>query len=181
MSGSKGGAVVNFNQRCGANAIRIPCSLHAVHIAATTFDNSVFGKISSPSGLSLNPHPFNVINLAYHLHSGHNESNKDNPLNMKNETISKMYKALLNVDLKKYQKPITSCWLYQLTTAKQYLECRELHLTFTNWFVEKLEGSRNVPEGYLHKWKTFLGFLENEKLNIEILIMVKFGKWFYEN
>ncbi|CAJ0636759.1 484_t:CDS:2, partial [Entrophospora sp. SA101] len=79
----------------------------------------------SPSGLSLNPHPFNVINLAYHLHN-----------------------------LKKYQKPITSCWLYQLTTAKQYLERRELHLTFTNWFVEKLEGSRNVPEGYLHKWKT---------------------------
>ncbi|CAJ0848003.1 13433_t:CDS:2 [Entrophospora sp. SA101] len=45
---------------------------------------------------------------------------------------------------------------------------------------ESTRGSRNVPEGYLHKWKTFLGFLENEKLNIEILIMVKFGKWFYE-
>ena len=180
MSGSKGGAVVNFNQRCETSAIRIPCSLHAVHIAATTFDNAVFGKISSPSGLSLNPHPFNVINLAYHLHSGYNESNKDNPLNMKNETISKMYKALLDVDLKKYQKPITSHWLYQLTTAKQYLECREFHYTFTNWFVEKLEDSRNVPEGYLHKWKTFLKFLQSEKLNTEVLIMVKFGEWFYE-
>lgn len=180
MSGSKGGAVVNFNQRCGISAIRIPCGLHVVHIAATTFDNAVFGKISSPSGLSLNPHPFNVINLAYHLHNGYNESNKDNPLNMKNETISKMYKALLNVDLKKYQKPITSRWLYQLTTAKQYLERRELHLTFANWFVEKLEGSRNVPEGYLHKWKTFLEFLQNENLNTEVLIMVKFGEWFYE-
>ncbi|CAJ0832563.1 5304_t:CDS:2 [Entrophospora sp. SA101] len=43
-----------------------------------------------------------------------------------------------------------------------------------------LECSRNVPEGYLHKWKTFLEFLLNEKLNIEILIMVKFGEWFYE-
>jgi fumarate reductase subunit C len=180
MSGSKGGAVINFNQKCETNTIRIPCSLHAVHIAAITFDNTVFGKISSPSGLSLSPHPFNVINLAYHLHSGYNESNKDNPLNMKNETINKMYKALLNIDLKKYQKPITSRWLYQLTTAKQYLECRELHFTFADWFIKKLEGSRNVPEGYLHKWKTFLEFLQNEKLNIEILIMVKFGEWFYE-
>ncbi|CAJ0903114.1 816_t:CDS:2 [Entrophospora sp. SA101] len=34
-----------------------------------------------------------------------------------------------------------------------------------------LECSRNVPDGYLHKWKTFLEFLLNEKLNIEILIM----------
>jgi len=94
MSGSKNGAVVNFNQRSGANAGRIPCGLHA----ATAFDNTTFGKINSPSGLSLNPHPFNVINLAYHLHSGYNESDKDNPLNMKNETIEKLYKTLLNVD-----------------------------------------------------------------------------------
>jgi len=118
MSGSKNGAVVNFNQRSGANAGRIPCGLHA----ATAFDNTTFGKINSPSGLSLNPHPFNVINLAYHLHSGYNEYDKDNPLNMKNETIKKLYKTLLNVDFNKYQKPITSRWLYQLITARQYLE-----------------------------------------------------------
>jgi hypothetical protein len=180
MSGSKNGAVVNFNQRSGANANRIPCGLHAVHIAATAFDNTTFGKINSPSGLSLNPHPFNVINLAYHLHSGYNESDKDNPLNMKNETIKKLYKTLLNVDFNKYQKPITSRWLYQLITARQYLERREIHLQFTQWFVQELECSRNVPEGYLHKWKTFQEFLVNEKLNIEILIMVKFGEWFYE-
>ncbi|CAJ0879316.1 15108_t:CDS:2 [Entrophospora sp. SA101] len=45
---------------------------------------------------------------------------------------------------------------------------------------ESTRGSRNVPEGYLHKWKTFLEFLQNENLNTEILIMVKFGEWFYE-
>jgi hypothetical protein len=180
MSGSKNGAVVDFNQRSGANASRIPCGLHVVHIAATTFENTTFGKVGSPSGLSLNPHPFNVINLAYHLHSGYNESDKDNPLNMKNETIKKLYKALLNVDLNKYQKPITSRWLYQLITAKQYLERHESHVQFTQWFVQELEGSKNVPEGYLHKWKIFQEFLLNEKLNIEISIMVRFGEWFYE-
>ena len=107
----------------------------------------------------MNPHPFNVINLAYHLHSGYNESDKDNPLNMKNETIKKLYKTLLNEDFNKYQKPLTNRWLYLLIAARQYLERREIHLKFTRWFVQELECSRNVPEGYLHKWKTFLEFL----------------------
>jgi len=34
----------------------------------------------------------------------------------------------------------------------------------------------NVPESYLKKWKVFYVFLQNEKLNIEIQIMICFGK-----
>jgi len=102
--------------------------LHILHIASIIFDNTIFGKINSPSGLSLHPHPFNVINLAYYFHCGYNESNKDNSLNMKTETISKLYKTLIDYDLKRYQKSISSRWLYQLTTAKQYLNQKDVHL-----------------------------------------------------
>ena len=38
----------------------------------------------------------------------------------------------------------------------------------------------NVSESYLKKWKVFYDFLQNEKLNIEIQIMICFGKWFYK-
>ncbi|CAJ0829624.1 3270_t:CDS:2 [Entrophospora sp. SA101] len=62
--------------------------------------------------------------------------------------------------------------------AKQELYTSKIQ--FIDQLCKELECSRNVPEGYLHKWKTFLEFLLNEKLNIEILIMVKFGEWFYE-
>ncbi len=180
MFGSKGGAVVEFNKLYSAKAIRIPCGLHILYIASVTFDNITFGKINSPSGLSLHPHPFNVLNLAYHLHCGYNESNKDNPLNMKTKTISKLYMTLMNYNLKRYQKPISSHWLYQLTTARQYLDNRDSHLQFSEWFVHHLEAANNVPEGYLKKWKTFHDFLQNDKLNIEIQVMVRFGEWFYE-
>jgi hypothetical protein len=108
MSGSKGEAVVEFNKLYSANAIRILCRLYVLHIASITFDNTTFGKINSPSGLSLHPHPFNVLNLAYHLYCGYNESNKDNPLNMKTKTINELYMTLMNYNLKRYQKPISS-------------------------------------------------------------------------
>jgi len=108
MSGSKGGAVIEFNKLYSANAIWIPCGLHVLHIALVTFENTTFGKINSPSGLSLHPHPFNVLNLAYHLHCGYNESNKDNPLNMKMKTINELYMTLMNYNFKRYQKPISS-------------------------------------------------------------------------
>lgn len=180
MSGSKAGAIVEFNKQYSTKAIRIPCGLHVLHIASAAFDNITFGKNNSPSGLSLHPHPFNVLNLAHHLHCGYNESNKDNPLNMKTDTITKLYKALINYDFKRYQKPISSRWLYQLTTAKQYLDQRDAHLQFSEWFVHKLETASNVPEGYLKKWKIFCEFLQNERLNIEIQVMVCFGEYFYE-
>ncbi|CAB4496340.1 unnamed protein product [Rhizophagus irregularis] len=87
ISGLKDGAVVKFNKLYSVNAIRIPCRLHALHIASTTFDNVIFEKISSHSELSLYSHPFNIINLAYYLHCGYNEFNNENLLNMKTETI----------------------------------------------------------------------------------------------
>ena len=131
MSESKGRAVIEFNKLYSANTIQIPCRLHILHIASVTFENITFGKINSPSGLSLHPHPFNVLNLAYHLHCGYNESNKDNPLNMKMKTINELYMTLMNYNLKRYQKPISSRWLYQLTTARQYLDNRDSHLHFS--------------------------------------------------
>ncbi|CAG8803606.1 43845_t:CDS:2, partial [Gigaspora margarita] len=42
------------------------------------------------------------------------------------------------------------------------------------------EAANNVPISYLKKWKTFSDFLQNERLNIEIQIMIRFGEWFYE-
>ena len=92
--------------------------MHILHIASITFDNITFEKINLTSELSLHSHLFNILNLAYHLHCGYNKSNKDNPLNIKTKTINKLYMALMNYDLKKYQKPISNRWLYQLTTAR---------------------------------------------------------------
>ena len=99
---------------------------------------------------------------------------------MKTETINSLYKALLNHNLTKYQKPISSRWMYQLATAKQYLERRFVHQQFTQWFLCQLEAANKVPDGYLKKWRVFNEFLHNEKLNIEIEVMVRFGEWFYE-
>ncbi len=96
------------------------------------------------------------------------------------ETISELYKILMDYDIKRYQKPISIHWLYQLTTAKQYLNQKDLHLQFSEWFIYQLETTSNVPEDYLKKkWKIFCDFLQNEKLNIEIQVMVCFGEWFY--
>ena len=94
---------------------------------------------------------------------------------MKTETINSLYKALLNHNLTKYQKPISSRWMYQLATAKQYLERRSVHQQFTQWFLCQLEAANKVPDGYLKKWRVFNEFLHNEKLNIEIEVMVRFG------
>ncbi|CAJ0881903.1 11376_t:CDS:2, partial [Entrophospora sp. SA101] len=139
-----------------------------------------FGSNPNPSGLSLRPHPFNLLNLAYYLHNGYNDSDKDNPLNMKTETIKKLYWTFLQYQLKNYQKPISTRWLYQLETAKQYLDRKDIHLVFARFFVDQLMSSKNVPERYYHKWTTFLSWLQDEKMNILIRIMVQFGKWFYE-
>jgi hypothetical protein len=79
-----------------------------VHIAVSHFENEAFGKLNSPSGLSLHDHPFNLLNLAYHLHDGYKDSDKDNPINMKSETIKTLYWTLFQYPLKQYQKPITS-------------------------------------------------------------------------
>lgn len=180
MSGIKSGAVIGFNLRSQSRAFRIPCGVHSVHIAVSHFENEAFGKLNSPSGLSLHDHPFNLLNLAYHLHDGYKDSDKDNPINMKSETIKTLYWTLFQYPLKQYQKPITSRWLYQLKTAKQYLKRKEFHLKFATWFVNELENSRSVPKTYIKKWQLFIEWLQNPILNIQIKFMVKFGESFYE-
>ena len=173
MSGSKSGAVVKFNLMCQSSSYRIPCGLHALQIALVNFENTVFGKTNSPSGLSLEQkHPHNLLNLTYHLHDGYSDSNKESPLNMKSDLIHKLYWCLLRYPLKTYQKPISSRWLYQLTTAQQYLANKDTHQIFVQWFVNELEQSKNVPK----KWRIFLNWLEDSKLNIEVESMVRFGE-----
>jgi fumarate reductase subunit C len=119
------------------------------------------------------------LNLAYYLHDGYKDSDKDNPANIKSETIRKLYWTLLQYRLNQYQKPISSRWLYQLKTGEQYLERKEIHFKFASWFVPQLENSKNVPQNYIKKWKTFLDRLQDPLLNIQIKCMVKFGRRFY--
>ncbi|CAG8846973.1 15637_t:CDS:1, partial [Racocetra persica] len=59
----------------------------------------------------------------------------------------------------RYQQPIRQRWLYELRTAKQYLDKREIHICFTQFFIEQLENAKNVPKSYLHKWQIFLKWL----------------------
>jgi len=122
MSGLAGSAVTEFNKMANINSFRIPCGLHAIHIAMTNFQIAAFGKLDSPSGISFHKHPVSLIRLAFHLHNGYNESDKDSPLNMKFKTIQKLYKVLLNFELTQYQNPTAGRWLYELKTAQQYIE-----------------------------------------------------------
>ncbi len=85
-----------------ANSFHIPCGLHVIQIVLMNFENAAFGKLDLPSGLSLKEHPYNLINLAFYLHNGYDESNKNNPLNMKVEIIYQLYKELLDYNLTKY-------------------------------------------------------------------------------
>ena len=98
MSGVKSGAVTRFNLMCQSSSYRIPCGLHALQIALVNFESTVFGKINSPSSLSL--HPYNLLNLTYYLHDGYSDSNKENPLNMRSNLIHKLYWHLLQYPLK---------------------------------------------------------------------------------
>ncbi|CAJ0841314.1 19687_t:CDS:2 [Entrophospora sp. SA101] len=122
MSGFKSGAVVKFNLMCQSSSYQIPCGLYALQITLVNFETTTIGKNNSPSGLSLEQQqPYNLLSLTYHLHGGYNEGNKESLLNMKSDSIHKLYWCLLQYPLKTYQKPISSHWLYQLTTAHQYL------------------------------------------------------------
>jgi hypothetical protein len=56
-----------------ADSFRIPCGLHVAQIMLMNFENTAFGKLDSPSGLSLKEHPYNLINLTFYLHDGYNE------------------------------------------------------------------------------------------------------------
>jgi fumarate reductase subunit C len=178
MSGLKSGAVVGFNIRSQANAFRIPCGIHSVHIAMTKFENETFGKLKPSAGL-LVEHPSNLLNMAYNLHDGYKDSDRDSPMNMRSDTFKSLYWKLLQYSLKQYQRPISTRWQYQLKTGEQYLERREVHLQFATWFIPQLESSKNVLASYLKKWNLFKDWLQNPLLNLQVKCMVKFGKKFY--
>ncbi|CAG8788260.1 7909_t:CDS:1, partial [Dentiscutata erythropus] len=51
-----------------------------------------FGKLDAVRGLSLKKHPYNLLNLSFHLHNGYDVSDKNSSLNLKFETFQKLYK-----------------------------------------------------------------------------------------
>ncbi len=179
MSGLKAGAVATFNLQSHAQAHRIPCGIHSVHIAITKFEAEAFGKLNSSSASHLIEHPSNVLKLAYYLHDGYKDNDRDNPMNMKSDTIRNLYWTLLQYRLKQYQQPISTRWLYQLRTGEQYLERKEVHLQFASWLIPQLENSKNMLPSYVNKWKIFRDWLQNPILDFQIKCMVTFGKKFY--
>lgn len=179
MSGLKSGAVAVFNHKSQAQAYRIPCGIHSVHIAITKFENEAFGKLKSSSTSLLTEHPSNLLNMAYYLHDGYKDSDRGNPMNMKADTIKNLYWTLLQYRLKQYQQPISTRWLYQLRTGEQYLERKEVHLQFASWLIPLLENSKNVLLPYVNKWKVFQDWLQSPILNFQVKCMVTFGKKFY--
>jgi len=179
MSGLSAGAVAGFNHQSQANAYRIPCGIHSVHIAISKFENEAFGKHKSTPASLFIEHPSNFLNLAYQLHDGYKDSDRDSPMNMKSSIIKSLYRTLLNYRLTQYQKPISTRWLYQLRTGEQYLERRDFHIRFVSWLIPELKKSKNIHLPYLKKWEVFQNWLQNPVLNCQIKCMVKFGNKFY--
>ena len=179
MSGLSSGAVAKFNHQSQANAYRIPCGIHSVHIAMSKFEDEAFGKLKSTPASLFIEHPSNLLNIAYQLHDGYKDSDRDSPMNMKSSIIKSLYWTLLKYSLTQYQKPISTRWLYQLRTGEQYLARRDFHLQFVSWLIPSLKNSKNVPLTYLKKWEVFQDWLQNSILNFQIKCMVKFGKQFY--
>jgi hypothetical protein len=132
MSGLKSGAVTAFNLRSQANAFRIPCGIHSVHIAITKFENEAFGKLNPSVGSLSMKHPSNLLNLAYQLHDGYKDNDRDTPMNIRSDIIRNLYWTLLEYRLQQYQRPISTRWQYQLKTGEQYLERKKIHLQFAN-------------------------------------------------
>ena len=114
--------------------------------------------------------------MAYQLHDGYKDNDRDSPTNMRSDKIKNLCRTLLQYRLKQYQRPITTRWQYQLKTGEQYLERREIHLQFVTWFIPQLENSKNVPASYLKKWKYFKDWLQDPALNFQVKCMVKFGR-----
>ncbi|CAG8756672.1 5372_t:CDS:1, partial [Racocetra persica] len=106
MSSEANSTIAKFNLLAASKSFRIPCGLYATHISLMNFENKVFGKLDTIKRLSLKEHPFNLLNLAFYLHDGYDLSDKDSPLNLKSEIIKKLYKALFNFEMSKYQQPI---------------------------------------------------------------------------
>ncbi|CAG8757121.1 546_t:CDS:1 [Racocetra persica] len=136
MSSEANGAIAKFNSLAISQSFRIPCGLHATHIALINFENMAFEKLDSIKELSLKKHSFNLLNLAFHLHDRYNFLDKDSLLNLKSKILKKLYKAIFNFEMCKYQQPIRQWWLYELKTAIQYLDRHEVYINFAQFFIE---------------------------------------------
>ncbi|CAG8699798.1 25944_t:CDS:2, partial [Racocetra persica] len=180
MSSKLNSAVAKFNLLATSKSFWIPCRLHAIYISLINFENMAFGKINGIKRLSLKEHPHNLLYLAFHLHDSYNVSDKDSLLNLKSEILHELYKVLFNFEMNKYQQPIRQWWLYELKTAKQYLNRREVHICFAQFFIKQLENAKNVSKSYLYKWQIFFKWLMDTQLNLQIQCLVKFDEKFYE-
>ncbi|CAG8531686.1 2437_t:CDS:2 [Rhizophagus irregularis] len=114
-----------------------------------------FGKLASNTGFSRQPHPYNLLYLAWKLHDGYDSSDKDKPLNINSQIIKDLY------------------------DTKQYLDRHIAHTEFANWFIGEIERN-NTPKSYLNDWYLFRFWLLDSKLNIQIRCLVKFAEHFYE-
>ena len=112
MSGCKNGAVTLFNKKVQSCSFRISCGLHSAYIMMINFENIVFGKLKVETGFSTQKHPFNLLYLIWKLHNGYDESNQENPMNMKSSYIFNLYFKLFGIKLTKFQKLLRQCWLY---------------------------------------------------------------------
>jgi hypothetical protein len=150
-----------------------------MHIILTNFEQAAFGKLPSAIGFQKIQHPFTLLYLTWDLHDGYNLSDKGKPLGINSEIIRNFYKALLGYEFNQYQLPLRTRWGYELKTAKQYLEHRNVHIQFARWFIPMLE-NHNTPDAYLDKWRLFNTWLLNLLVNIQIKILTQFGIYFYE-
>jgi hypothetical protein len=179
MSGKSGGAISLFNKLSGANLFRIPCGLHVAHIIMNNFEEIAFGKLPNVSGFSQKELPANLLYLAWDLHNGYDRTDKDKPMGIRSDYICRLYEERFKYQLTKYQQPIRSRWLYELICAKQYLERRDIHIKFTEWFLSCLKGRKKTPKAYIKKWELFQKWLHDPVLNIQIKLLVRFGNDFY--
>ncbi|RIB24586.1 hypothetical protein C2G38_2065189 [Gigaspora rosea] len=153
MSGKTGGAISLFNKLNNTNMFRIPCGLHVAHIIMNNFEEAAFGKLPSVSGFSQKEHPANLLYLAWELHDGYSKSDKDKPMGIR--------------------------WLYELKCAEQFLERKDIHIKFTEWFLSRLKNRNNTPKSYITKMGLFYNWLQNLILNIQIRLLVRFGRDLY--
>ncbi|EXX52540.1 uncharacterized protein OCT59_018385 [Rhizophagus irregularis] len=70
------------------------------------FEQFAFGKLASNTGFSRQPHPYNLLYLAWKLHDGYDSSDKDKPLNINSQIIKDLYDSLLGFHYNQYQLPL---------------------------------------------------------------------------
>ncbi|CAG8648164.1 8791_t:CDS:2 [Funneliformis mosseae] len=99
MSNKIGGAVALFNKLTG---------------------EICFGKLPSISGLSQKKLPENLLYLTLEIHDSYNKSNKETPMGINSDHIRMLYQERIQYKLPKYQQPLRTRWLYELTCAEQY-------------------------------------------------------------